>query len=116
KGHRPRHVDFSTVVIPGPCRSVELELEVIQRTFTHGVDDTARVTGASEQAGRPFQHFDMVELGQVISFVGIEGTDTRTDVHRRGAINLDVVDTKTTRDELWQTVVGAFNGNARRAS
>lgn len=56
----------------------------------------------------PLQHFDMVELSHVIGFVGVEGTDTRADIHRRGTINLNVIDTETTRNELRQAVVGVL--------
>ncbi|MNF79456.1 hypothetical protein D3C84_616690 [compost metagenome] len=85
---------------------------MIQWALAHQVDDATRIARAAKQAGRAAQHFDVVELGQVVDLVAIEGADTGTDVHGRGAIDLDVVDAEPARGELGQAEVTVFYGDA----
>ncbi|MNH04790.1 hypothetical protein D3C79_640960 [compost metagenome] len=113
KGQRPGQVDFAAVVVPGTGRGVELELVVVQWALAHQVDHAAWITGTGQQAAGTAQDFNVVVGSHVIDTVAVKRTDTGADVHRRGAVDLHVVDTKAARVELLRMVVVVAQGDAR---
>ncbi|MNJ30005.1 hypothetical protein D3C77_245890 [compost metagenome] len=97
-GQRAGHVQLGAVVVPAAGRGRKGQLVVGQGALAHQVDGAAGVAAAGVQAIDPAQEFDVVVLRQVqLADRTVAGDRS---VHWRAAIELDVVDGKTTGKEV----------------
>ncbi|MNJ57740.1 hypothetical protein D3C77_533420 [compost metagenome] len=87
---------------------------MVQRALAHQVDHATGIAGTGQQAAGTAQDFDVVVGGHVVHTVAVEGAQAGTDVHRRRAIDLYVVDAEAARVELLGVVVVVAQGDARR--
>ncbi|MNE08284.1 hypothetical protein D3C80_1009300 [compost metagenome] len=113
EGNGPGDIQLAAVIVPGPGRHIDAELVNVQRALAHQVDDAARVAGAPKQPRGAAQHFDMVELGQVVGLVRIEAAGRGAKGHGGGAVDLDVLDGKAAGIKGRQAVIAVLYDHTR---